>query len=580
MSVDQTFHTPSFGDEEFEIPPLTYAPTAAATRCSGQGVFGNQVPVEYLKRKLSCDQIYVYLPRHEENFNDCRIYNQHPLSHLRPPESILQQQQQQQQQGYIVHPSNSPQGHIMNNNHNQFHNSPHQQQQSRGPQDMYQNEMMNSHSMGMQMQYEDHSTYSDASMQQGSMHPPQMTIMQQQPQQNHVMGPPQQQMFSTINQSQISSQLGLQIGMAPVTAHQGTGSPPGSNHTSPGLETSEDSDDSTPLAQLIGTMKRPTPEPVDTTVPKVTKKPKAQKKKKKRDPNEPQKPVSAYALFFRDTQAAIKGQQPNASFGEVSKIVAAMWDALDVEQKNSYKKKTETAKKEYLKALAAYRATLVSKAAVDQSDSVYGSNATNSSPPSSNSPNSSPPGRMMTSMQKQQSPVLTSVVDSMQPVTNAMNVHPQNQQVWHMQSPQHMTNNNSPPHVMQQGNGMMNMQQQQQMQPQMSPQQQMNVMNNRPQVLQIPGNSPQMNSASNSPTYNQNISSVSTGGGHSNMNSGEMMPSLPTCLRSGCPNPAIDSPDWDREYCSSECVVSHCKDVFVTWVAQRQVPANPYSTVK
>ncbi|ODN03892.1 TOX high mobility group box family member 3 [Orchesella cincta] len=45
-------------------------------------------------------------------------------------------------------------------------------------------------------------------------------------------------------------------------------------------------------------------------------------------------PVSAYALFFRDTQAAIKGQNPNASFGEVSKIVASMWDALDVEHKN------------------------------------------------------------------------------------------------------------------------------------------------------------------------------------------------------------------------------------------------------
>jgi len=44
--------------------------------------------------------------------------------------------------------------------------------------------------------------------------------------------------------------------------------------------------------------------------------------------------VSAYALFFRDTQAAIKGQNPNASFGEVSKIVASMWDALDVEHKN------------------------------------------------------------------------------------------------------------------------------------------------------------------------------------------------------------------------------------------------------
>lgn len=56
-------------------------------------------------------------------------------------------------------------------------------------------------------------------------------------------------------------------------------------------------------------------------------------RKKKKDPNEPQKPVSAYALFFRDTQAAIKGQNPNATFGEVSKIVASMWDSLGEEQK-------------------------------------------------------------------------------------------------------------------------------------------------------------------------------------------------------------------------------------------------------
>lgn len=59
----------------------------------------------------------------------------------------------------------------------------------------------------------------------------------------------------------------------------------------------------------------------------------AKKGRKKKDPNEPQKPVSAYALFFRDTQAAIKGQNPNASFGEVSKIVASMWDSLAEEQK-------------------------------------------------------------------------------------------------------------------------------------------------------------------------------------------------------------------------------------------------------
>lgn len=76
----------------------------------------------------------------------------------------------------------------------------------------------------------------------------------------------------------------------------------------------------------IGNEKRPS---ADMMKPK----PKPQKKKKKKDPNEPQKPVSAYALFFRDTQAAIKGQNPNATFGDVSKIVASMWDSLGEEQK-------------------------------------------------------------------------------------------------------------------------------------------------------------------------------------------------------------------------------------------------------
>ncbi|PAA56681.1 hypothetical protein BOX15_Mlig006324g1 [Macrostomum lignano] len=84
------------------------------------------------------------------------------------------------------------------------------------------------------------------------------------------------------------------------------------------------------------------------------------KKKKKRDPHEPQKPVSAYAMFFRDTQSKIKAKKPDASFGEISKLVASMWDNLDQEDKNDYKKRTETAKKEYLRKLAAYKARMVS----------------------------------------------------------------------------------------------------------------------------------------------------------------------------------------------------------------------------
>jgi len=38
-----------------------------------------------------------------------------------------------------------------------------------------------------------------------------------------------------------------------------------------------------------------------------------------------------------------------------------MWDALSDSRKLVYKQKTETAKRDYLKLLAAYRANLVSK---------------------------------------------------------------------------------------------------------------------------------------------------------------------------------------------------------------------------
>lgn len=46
------------------------------------------------------------------------------------------------------------------------------------------------------------------------------------------------------------------------------------------------------------------------------------------------RPVSAYSLFFRNAQAAIKCRNPSATFGDVSKIVASMWDGLDDQVKN------------------------------------------------------------------------------------------------------------------------------------------------------------------------------------------------------------------------------------------------------
>ncbi|XP_008332897.1 thymocyte selection-associated high mobility group box protein TOX isoform X2 [Cynoglossus semilaevis] len=179
----------------------------------------------------------------------------------------------------------------------------------------------------------------------------------------------QQSQLSTINQSQ--------LGLGANSATHNSPSPSESKSATPSPSSSvheDDHDDG--LRHGIGAEKRP------ATVD-IAKKLKTPKKKKRKDPNEPVKPVSAYALFFRDTQANIKAQNPNATFGEVSKIVASMWDGLGEEQKQVYKKKTETAKKEYLKQLAAYRASLVSQSYNDPSDVTLPHSSSSSSSTSS-----------------------------------------------------------------------------------------------------------------------------------------------------------------------------------------------------
>ena len=55
---------------------------------------------------------------------------------------------------------------------------------------------------------------------------------------------------------------------------------------------------------------------------------KQRKPRKKKDPNAPATPLSAYAFFFRDSQAKIKSVNPAAKFGDISRSVASMWEGL------------------------------------------------------------------------------------------------------------------------------------------------------------------------------------------------------------------------------------------------------------
>ncbi|KAL4642206.1 TOX high mobility group box family member 3-like [Arapaima gigas] len=281
---DQTFHTPSLGDEEFEIPPITPPPETEL----GLGLPEVELPFPGLQEAPSMQR--------------SNLTPQFPPQSLELP-SITISRNLLEQEGTNL------------------------------------------------------SASLPANLGQTQLHQYPNTSVVMRSIMNNPSAAASRNTLTTINQSQLSAQLGLNLS-GPNIPHTSP-SPPASKSATPSPSSSINEEDPDETNRAIGE-KRPAPD--------TNKKPKTPKKKKKKDPNEPQKPVSAYALFFRDTQAAIKGQNPNATFGEVSKIVASMWDGLGEEQKQIYKSKTEVAKKEYLKALAAYRASLVSKAAAESAE--------------------------------------------------------------------------------------------------------------------------------------------------------------------------------------------------------------------
>lgn len=48
------------------------------------------------------------------------------------------------------------------------------------------------------------------------------------------------------------------------------------------------------------------------------------------------------------------------------------------------------------------------------------------------------------------------------------------------------------------------------------------------------------------------------------------------CVRNGCNNMAITSPEWENEYCSSDCVVTHCRQGFSPSSYSSQHPQTKY----
>jgi hypothetical protein len=82
------------------------------------------------------------------------------------------------------------------------------------------------------------------------------------------------------------------------------------------------------------------------------------KKKAKKDPNQPKRNMSAYFLYSVAVRPQVKEQNPDASFGDIAKIISAQFKALPEAERKKWDAKAATDKERYTSQMSDYQATL------------------------------------------------------------------------------------------------------------------------------------------------------------------------------------------------------------------------------
>eukprot|EP00984_Skeletonema_dohrnii_P016702 scaffold7466_cov119-Skeletonema_dohrnii-CCMP3373.AAC.8 len=77
-------------------------------------------------------------------------------------------------------------------------------------------------------------------------------------------------------------------------------------------------------------------------------------KKKRKDPNAPKKPRSSFMYFSNAKRAEVKVANPDASFGEIGKLLGNEWKKLSDDGKIEYEERAEADKKRYQKEMEDY----------------------------------------------------------------------------------------------------------------------------------------------------------------------------------------------------------------------------------
>ena len=80
------------------------------------------------------------------------------------------------------------------------------------------------------------------------------------------------------------------------------------------------------------------------------------RKKAKKDPNAPKRNMSAYFLYSMFARPQVKNDNPEASFGEIARIISAQFKALSEKERKKWEKKAADDKERYQAEMQDYNA--------------------------------------------------------------------------------------------------------------------------------------------------------------------------------------------------------------------------------
>ena len=78
-------------------------------------------------------------------------------------------------------------------------------------------------------------------------------------------------------------------------------------------------------------------------------------KRRKKDPMAPKAPLNGYLVYFNEERVSMRQQNPNMSFGELTKVIAVKWKELAADEKTRYIAQAELNKERYVKEMDEYK---------------------------------------------------------------------------------------------------------------------------------------------------------------------------------------------------------------------------------